>query len=109
MQLEQHVPKNWDVSDRPFHNELAIAAYEESFAHRCLTERYRASELRRLQEVFSKVYIEDSKTTGFQRLVDTFDLCNPLEAAKIRQAVYRDIPSQAGAVACLKSIERYCR
>jgi hypothetical protein len=109
MPLKQSASIVIDESDRPFHNELAMAAYEESFRHRCLTERYRVGELRQLQTVFSKVYIEDSKEPGLQRLVDTFDLCNPMEAAKVREAVYRDIRSQAGAVACLKSIELYCR
>lgn len=109
VQLKQSASIVIDESNRPFHNELAMAAYGESFGHRCLTERYRETELRRLQDVFAKVYIADSKLAGVLRLVDTFDLCNPLEAAKVREAVYRDVPSQASAVACLKSIERYCQ
>lgn len=98
-----------DESDRPFHHELAMAAYEESFRHRCLTDKYRMDEIRRLQEVCSKVSIADPEQMDAQKLVDTFDLFNPYQAVKVREAVYRDIPSRAGSVACLKSIDRYCR
>lgn len=109
MLLESPATIIQDESDRAFHHELAMAAYEESFRHRCLTDKYRVDEIRRLQDVCSKVSIVDAERVDAQKLVDTFDLFNPYQAAKVREAVYRDIPSKAGSVACLKSIDRYCR
>lgn len=109
MLVESPVTTPRNESDRPFHHELAMAAYDESFRHRCLTDKYRMDEIRRLQEVCSKVSIADPERGGVSKLVDTFDLFNPYQAVKVREAVYRDISSKSGSVACLKSIDRYCR
>ncbi len=106
---QQHHPASIYEVDRPLHHELAMAAYRESFRHRTLTEKYEKDEFRRLNDVFALVSIGDPDLPGICRLVDTFDLTNPRQAAKIRDACYRDLPSQPRAITCLKTIDRYCR
>lgn len=109
MQREQEHLVSIYEADRPLHHELALAAYRESFHHRNLTEKYQTTEFRRLYDVFSMVSIGDPTYPTIRRSVDTFDLTNPYQAAKLREAVYRDISSKPRATACLKAIDRYCR
>lgn len=96
-------------ADRVLHHELSLQAYYRSFDRRNLTKRYRDGEFRRLRDVFQKVQIGDPLYPTIQRPVDTFDLINPRLGAKIRDAIHRDLPSQARASECLKTVDRYCR
>ena len=106
---EQQISSQIFQVDRPLHHELAMAAYRESFRYRNLTEKYEETEFRRLNDVFSLVSIADPHLLSVKRSVDTFDLANPHLAGRIREACYRDLPSQPRATACLKAIDRYCR
>lgn len=109
MQRERQQPTSIYEVDRPLHHQLAMSAYRESFRHRNLTEKYEKDEFRRLNDVFALVSIGDPDLPGIRRIVDTFDLTNPRQAAKVRDACYRDLPSQPRAIACLKTVDRYCR
>lgn len=108
MRLEQFLPANVYNTDRPLHHGLALEAYRASFRFGGLTEKYELTEFRRLADVFNLVLIGDLDLPTVKRPVDTFDLTNPYQAAKIRDACYRDLPSKSRAIACLKAIDRYC-
>jgi integrase len=118
MRREQDLPVSIYQVDRPLHHELAMAAYRDSFRHRTLSERYQNTEFRLLNEVFTLVSVGDPAYPTIRRPIDTFDLTNPYQAARIRDAVYRDIQSKPRkrpsrhdnprAVSCLKAIDRYC-
>jgi integrase len=95
--------------DRPLHHALAMAAYQQSFAFRNLTKRYMKTELKRLQDVFEMVSIADPHLPSIRRSVDTFDLTNPYQAARLREACYRDLPSPSRIKTCLKAIDKYCQ
>lgn len=95
--------------DRPLHHDLAMAAYRESFRFLNLTKKYADTEFRRLDDVFQMVCIADPQFPSIRRGVDTFDLTNPHQAGRIREACYRDLPTRPRAIACLKAIDRYCR
>jgi integrase len=103
--LQPHVYQ----ADRPLHHQLALDAYQQSFERRNLTPKHKKTQLRRLDDVFRWVQIGDPLLSTVQRPVDTFDLTNPRLSAKIRDAIYRDIPSRPRAIACLKAVDHYCR
>lgn len=109
MQLERQIPENFYQADRPLHHELALAAYRESFRTRTLTDKYEQQEFRRLNDVFQLVSIGDLALPTIKRSVDTFDLTNPLQASKLRDACKQDLPNPARTKACLKAIDRYCQ
>jgi hypothetical protein len=109
MGFENHISSTVYKVDRPLHHDLAMGAYRESFSHRNLTKKYELTEFRRLLDVFTMVSIADPLLPSVRRLVDTFDLTNPHQAGRIREACLRDLPSRPRAIACLKAVDRYCR
>lgn len=97
--------------DRQLHHRICLRDYENSFVIRKLTDNYRITEIRRLNDVFNSVKIGDETVTRLRRDIDTFDLTNPRLAKKITDSCYRDLGSEfskARAIACLKSIDKYC-
>jgi len=95
--------------DRPLHHELAMAAFKESFAFRSLSANYLKTTFQQLNDVFQMVSVSDPQYPSIQRPVDTFDLTNPYQAARVVEGCYRDLPSQPRAIACLRTIDRYCQ
>jgi integrase len=95
-------------SDRVLHHQLTLTAYKTSFKYRNLTERYQQTEFRRLQDVFTFVSIGDEQLPTVKRPVDTFDLINPYQAAKLRDTCFDVLPNPARFKACMKAVDRYC-
>src|SRR5688500_1629951 len=102
MQIEKQLPTNVYQVDRPLHHDLAMAAYRESFRTRNLTKAYEESEFRSLNDVFQHITIGDPTFLTIKRHVDTFDLTNPHQASRLRDACKQDLPSPARTKACLK-------
>lgn len=109
MQFKTQLAPDVYQVDRPLHHELAMAAYKESFDYRNLIAKYKETEFRRLNDVFTLVSIADPHFPSIRRPVDTFDLTSPYQAARIREACYKDLPSETRTKACLKAIDRYCQ
>lgn len=94
--------------ERATHHRLVLMAYEQSFDAQNLVPVYKVTQLRRLNDVFSLVYIADPARPGVYKQVDSFDLINPKLANTIKSACERDLPSKQRKRECFKAIRRYC-
>ena len=111
MSLKQIISPEIYQVDRKLHHEICLAEYEKSFDFRQLTERYKKTQLRRLNDVLNLVEIGDENFTSIKRPIDTFDLINPNLSKKIVNACYSDLQtlfSKSRVVCCLKAVHQYC-